>query len=93
MANTQKFQAIIEVNSSKAHAEVEKLRKEQKAAMDEIIRLKAKDSGATKEQIKAAEQKLKVVTDTLKKEEIQFRVMVKDWEKNIGSGNATLDWD
>ena len=69
MANTQKFQAIIEVNSSKAHAEVERLRKEQKAAMDEIIKLKAKDSGATKEQIKAAEQKLKVVTDTLKKEE------------------------
>ena len=69
MANTQKFQAIIEVNSSKAHAEVERLRKEQKSAMDEIIRLKAKDSGATKEQIKAAEQKLKVVTDTLKKEE------------------------
>lgn len=32
-------------------------------------------------------------TITLKKEEIQFRVMVKDWEKNIGSGNATLDWD
>lgn len=32
-------------------------------------------------------------TITLKKEEIQFRVMVKDWEKNLGSGNATLDWD
>lgn len=30
---------------------------------------------------------------TLKKEEIQFRVMVKDWERNTGSGNATLDWD
>lgn len=32
-------------------------------------------------------------TITLKKEEIQFRVMVKDWERNTGSGNATLDWD
>lgn len=77
MANTQKFQAIIEVNSSKAHAEVERLRKEQKAAMDEIIKLKAKDSGATKEQIKAAEQKLKVVTDTLKKEEKHVKGLSK----------------
>ena len=32
-------------------------------------------------------------TITLKKEEIQFRVMVKDWVSNTGSGNATLDWD
>lgn len=32
-------------------------------------------------------------TITLKKEEIQFRVMVKDWERKTGSGNATLDWD
>ena len=32
-------------------------------------------------------------TITLKKEEIQFRVMVKDWEKDESSGNASLDWD
>lgn len=30
---------------------------------------------------------------TLKKEEITFRAMVKDWDSTTGSGNATLDWD
>ena len=32
-------------------------------------------------------------TITLKKEEIQFRALVKDWIEETGSGNATLDWD
>ena len=32
-------------------------------------------------------------TITLKKEEIQFRALVKDWKEESGSGNATLDWD
>lgn len=32
-------------------------------------------------------------TITLKKQEISFRAMVQDWDKNTGSGNATLDWD
>lgn len=32
-------------------------------------------------------------TITLKKEEIQFRALVKDWKEETGSGNATLDWD
>lgn len=32
-------------------------------------------------------------TITLKKEEIQFRALVKDWKDESGSGNATLDWD
>lgn len=32
-------------------------------------------------------------TITLKKEEIQFRALVKDWIDETGSGNATLDWD
>ena len=30
---------------------------------------------------------------TLKKEEIRFRALVKDWIEESGSGNATLDWD
>lgn len=30
---------------------------------------------------------------SLKKEEITFRAMVKDWDPSTGSGNATLDWD
>jgi hypothetical protein len=32
-------------------------------------------------------------TITLKKEEIKFRALVRDWTENTGSGNATLDWD
>ena len=32
-------------------------------------------------------------TITLKKEDIQFRALVKDWIEETGSGNATLDWD
>jgi len=32
-------------------------------------------------------------TISLKKEEIQFRVMVKEWTKDESSGKATLDWD
>lgn len=32
-------------------------------------------------------------TITLKKEEVQFRALVKDWDNATGSGNATLDWD
>lgn len=32
-------------------------------------------------------------TITLKKEEITFRAMIKEWEEKTGSGNATLDWD
>lgn len=32
-------------------------------------------------------------TITLKKEEILFRALVKDWKEESGSGNATLDWD
>ena len=32
-------------------------------------------------------------TITLKKEEIQFRALVKDWKEESGSGNATLAWD
>lgn len=34
-----------------------------------------------------------IYTITLKKEEITFRAMVKDWDSTTGSGNATLDWD
>lgn len=30
---------------------------------------------------------------TLKKQEISFRVLVLDWDKKEGSGNASLDWD
>ena len=30
---------------------------------------------------------------TLKKQEISFRVLVQDWDKKEGSGNASLDWD
>lgn len=32
-------------------------------------------------------------TILLSKESISFRVMIKEWEKKEGSGNATLDWD
>ncbi|SFB96229.1 Fimbrillin-like [Xylanibacter ruminicola] len=32
-------------------------------------------------------------TITLKKQEISFRALVQDWDKNTGSGDATLDWD
>ena len=32
-------------------------------------------------------------TITLAKEAVKFRVLVQDWEKKEGSGNATLDWD
>lgn len=32
-------------------------------------------------------------TIKLKKEEISFRAMIKEWEEKTGSGNATLDWD
>lgn len=69
MASTERFQAIIEVNNRKAMGAVEELRKEQKAATEELIRLKQKDSGATKEQIRAAELKVKTVTKALKTEE------------------------
>lgn len=30
---------------------------------------------------------------SLKKESIQFRVLVQDWTERTGSGNAILDWD
>jgi hypothetical protein len=30
---------------------------------------------------------------TLKKQDISFRVLVQDWDKKEGSGNASLDWD
>lgn len=30
---------------------------------------------------------------TLKKQEISFRVLVQDWDKKEGRGNASLDWD
>lgn len=32
-------------------------------------------------------------TISLKKESIQFRVLVQDWTERTGSGNAILDWD
>ena len=32
-------------------------------------------------------------TITLKKQDISFRALVQDWDKNTGSGDATLDWD
>ena len=32
-------------------------------------------------------------TITLKKEAVQFRVLVQEWIPTTGSGNATLDWD
>lgn len=32
-------------------------------------------------------------TITLKKQQISFRALVQDWDKNTGSGDATLDWD
>jgi hypothetical protein len=32
-------------------------------------------------------------TITVKKEAVQFRVLVQDWTPTTGSGNATLDWD
>lgn len=32
-------------------------------------------------------------TITLKKEEITFRAMIKDWDERKGGGNANLDWD
>ncbi len=32
-------------------------------------------------------------TVTLQKEKIDFRALIKEWTKETGSGNATLDWD
>ena len=32
-------------------------------------------------------------TITLAKEAIQFRALIKDWDKKTGSGDASLDWD
>ena len=32
-------------------------------------------------------------TISVKKEEIKFRALIKDWVANTGNGNATLDWD
>ena len=32
-------------------------------------------------------------TITLAKEAIQFRALIKDWNKKTGSGDASLDWD
>lgn len=32
-------------------------------------------------------------TISLKKEDVQFRVLVQNWKEITGSGNATLDWD
>ena len=32
-------------------------------------------------------------TITVKKEAVQFRVLVQNWTPTTGSGNATLDWD
>ncbi len=77
MANTERFQAVIEVNKQKAEASVKQLEREVKAATEEVIKLKKKDSGATKEQIAAAERKLKVVTDALKKEEKHVKGLSK----------------
>lgn len=34
-----------------------------------------------------------VYTITLAKEAIQFRALIKDWNKKTGSGDASLDWD
>ena len=34
-----------------------------------------------------------VYTITLKKEQITFRALIKDWEEVTGSGNANLEWD
>lgn len=32
-------------------------------------------------------------TITLKKEDVKFSAVIKDWDPKSGSGNATLDWD
>ena len=34
-----------------------------------------------------------IYTITINKEVVKFRVLVQDWDKKTGSGNATLDWD
>lgn len=40
MANTERFQAVIEVNKQKAEASVKQLEREVKAATEEVIKLK-----------------------------------------------------
>lgn len=49
--NEEKFRATIEVNSAQAKAQVEELRTKEAEYYKELMRLKQKDSGATKEQI------------------------------------------
>ena len=66
--HNETFQAVIEVNQTKAMNSVKVLEAEQKKAMEELSRLKQKDTNATKEQIRAAEQHLKSVTNTLTQE-------------------------
>ena len=68
MAYNETFQAIIEVNNDQAKNKVEELRKERKAAAEELSRLKQKDSKATKEQIELAEKRLKIVSKSLQEE-------------------------
>ena len=68
MAYNETFQAIIKINNDQAKNKVEELRKEQKAAAEELSRLKQKDSKATKEQIELAEKRLKIVSKSLQEE-------------------------
>ena len=57
--NEEKFRATIEVNSTQAKAQVEELRTKEAEYYKELMRLKQKDSGATKEQILQSEKKWK----------------------------------
>ena len=76
MANTERFQAVIEVNKQKAEASVKQLEREVKAATEEVIKLKKKDSGATKEQIAAAERNAPLE----KQAQIKANVWYRQWE-------------
>ena len=73
MAYNEIYKATIELNSKQAQDNIKALREEQKKAMEELSRLKRLDTNATKEQIKAAEQHLKHVTNDIKNEERHIR--------------------
>ena len=47
MANTERFQAVIEVNKQKAEASVKQLEREVKAATEEVIRAAVEGIGYT----------------------------------------------
>lgn len=73
MAHNETFEAIIKLNNEEVRNKIEETRRLQREAADELVRLKKKESNATKEQIAVAEHNLQTISKRLEEQQRHAR--------------------